>query len=60
MPKKTTYSKCWIAFCILFAVLLSGGCAMFSTPQERSGVNPKPFNYQTNWEIQPNQGRIFY
>lgn len=46
--------------CALFFLLsLFSGCAVFSTPQERSGVNPKPFNYQTNWEIQPNQGRIF-
>jgi hypothetical protein len=41
-------------------LLISAGCEFFSTPQERSGINPKPFNAQTNWEVQPNGGRIWY
>ena len=47
---------------ILTAVLFlifSGGCAFFSTPQERSGINPKPFNSQAHWEVQPGGGRFF-
>ena len=39
-------------FCILLfaALLLLAGCEFFMTPQERSGVNPKPFNSQAGWE----------
>lgn len=36
------------------------GCSVFSTPQERSGINPKPFNSQAGWETQPYGGRILY
>lgn len=48
-------------FCIFgFLILLfCGGCECFSTPQERSGINPKPFNAQSNWEVRPMGGRIF-
>ncbi len=42
----------YFAIVTLFAVLLCG-CEFFSTPQERRGVNPKPFNSQANWELTP-------
>ena len=42
---------------LLFYIFLSvsllfllTGCEFFMTPQERSGVNPKPFNSQAGWE----------
>jgi hypothetical protein len=41
-------------------LIFSSGCAAFSTPQERSGINPKPFNSQASWETQPFGGRITY
>ena len=41
-------------------LLLAAGCEFFSSPQERSGINPKPFNSQAGWETQPNGGRIWY
>ena len=43
----------------LLLLLISEGCAVFSTPQERSGINPKPFNSQSYWEVQTDGGRIF-
>ena len=39
-------------------IICCGGCAFFSTPQERSGINPKPFNSQSYWETQPFGGQI--
>ncbi|MBR2440231.1 MAG: hypothetical protein IKB25_08565 [Lentisphaeria bacterium] len=44
----------------MILLFFCGGCAFFSTPQERSGINPKPFNSQSNWEVQPMGGRIIY
>lgn len=44
----------------LFLLFFCSGCAFFSTPQERSGVNPKPFNSQAGWETQPMGGRFTY
>ena len=41
-----------LAVAILLALLLCG-CEFFSTPQERRGVNPEPFNSQAGWELTP-------
>lgn len=38
---------------VLLLALLLTGCEFFETPQERRGVNPKPFNSQANWELTP-------
>ncbi|MBQ9770436.1 MAG: hypothetical protein IJW23_01290 [Lentisphaeria bacterium] len=45
---------------LVLVLILCCGCAAFSTPQERSGINPKPFNSQANWELQPMGGRFAY
>jgi hypothetical protein len=45
---------------VLSLLIFCSGCAAFSTPQERSGINPKPFNSQASWETQPFGGRITY
>ncbi len=45
----------------LFLVLVSGSialCCGCTTPQERSGVNPKPFNTPANWERDPYGGQL--
>ena len=39
----------WILLSVSLLFLLTG-CEFFMTPQERSGVNPKPFNSQAGWE----------
>lgn len=42
-----------LLFCFVFLpalLFLLTGCEFFMTPQERSGVNPKPFNSQAGWE----------
>ena len=44
----------------ILLLAMCSGCAFFSTPQERSGINPKPFNSQSNWETQPMGGRITF
>lgn len=48
------------------ALVLAAGAAAFvfsllsacSTPQERSGHNPKPFNRPADWELNP--GRDYF
>ncbi len=45
--------KLKLAAAAVLAVLLCTGCSVFETEQERSGVNPKPFNSQTSWETNP-------
>ena len=41
-----------LILCIL-AAALSIGAAACSTPQERSGRNPRPFNSPASWETNP-------
>lgn len=45
----------------LLLLLVSGclvACCSCMTPQERSGVNPKPFNTPANWERDPYGGQL--
>ena len=37
----------------LLAALLAVGAAACTTPQERSGRNPRPFNSPAQWETNP-------
>lgn len=36
---------------ILGLAFIVSACAFFDSPQERQGVNPKPFNAPATWEM---------